>query len=146
MIPLNIPFSIALTKAYHAHTDILRPNAAKLGLSIGQPKLLLYLRRHAGCMQKDLAKFCGIEPATVSRILAKMERQGLIRREAVAANKRATAVYLTELGRELGRQVLEFRTQAEETGLRGFSAEERAAFYDYLIRFHTNLTIEEDHQ
>lgn len=143
---MKLPFSMALIKAYHAQADVLRPNAAKLGLSIGQPKLLLYLRRHDGCMQKDLAKFCGIEPATVSRILAKMERQGLIRREAVADNKRATAVYLTELGTELGRQVLDFRTQSEEAGLRGFSAEERDAFYDYLIRFHANLTVEEDHQ
>lgn len=143
---MKIPFSIALIKACHAQADVLRPNAAKLGLSIGQPKLLLYLRRHNGCMQKELAEFCGIEPATVSRILGKMERQGLIRREAVADNKRATAVSLTDLGTELGRQMLEFRDQVEEAGLRGFSPEERETFYDYLIRFHANLTVEEDPQ
>ena len=143
---MKISFSMALIKAYHAQADVLRPNAAKLGLSIGQPKLLLYLRRHNGCMQKELAEFCGIEPATVSRILGKMERQGLIRREAVADNKRAAAVSLTDLGDELGRQMLEFREQVEEAGLRGFSPEERETFYDYLIRFHANLTVEEDLQ
>lgn len=137
---MQIPFSIALIKACQAQSNRMRPRAAELGLSVGQPKLLLYLRRHDGCMQKELAAFCGVEAATISRMLAGMERQGLIRRELAAGNKRAAAVFLTEEGRRRSEIVLDIRNQTEEAGLTGFSPQEREDFFRYLVRFYDNLT------
>ena len=95
---MDVPFSIALLKAYHAQNNVFRPMIAELGLSVGQPKILGFLTRHDGCMQKELAAMCDIEPATISRLLDKMEADGLISRQTVAGNKRATAISLTPSG------------------------------------------------
>ena len=47
-----------------------------LGLTPGQPKVLEYLQAHDGAMQKDIARGCCIEPATLSPLLTGMERRG----------------------------------------------------------------------
>ena len=48
---MDVPFSIALLKAYHAQNNVFRPMIAELGLSVGQPKILGFLTRHDGCLQ-----------------------------------------------------------------------------------------------
>lgn len=136
---MDIPFSIALIKAGHAQTHVMRPQLAALGLSVGQPRLLTYLRRHDGCMQKELAAFCGVEAATISRMLAALERQGMIRREPAAGNKRAAAVFLTEEGRRMSGLVLDIRGRVEAQGLEGFSPQEQDLFYQFLTRYRDNL-------
>lgn len=39
-------------------------------LTAGQPKVLDYLGKHNGCIQKSIATGCQIEPATLTGILA----------------------------------------------------------------------------
>lgn len=40
-------------------------------LTAGQPKVLDYLGKHNGCIQKSIATGCQIEPATLTGILSK---------------------------------------------------------------------------
>ena len=54
--------------------------AAELGLSPGQPKVLEYLRLHGTQNQRSIADYCRIEPATVGSILTRMEEAGLVER------------------------------------------------------------------
>lgn len=137
---MNVSFSIALLKAFHAQNNHFRPQIAEIGLSVGQPKILSFLTRHNGCMQKDLAAMCDIEPATISRLLDKMETDGLITRTAVEGNKRAVSISLTERGRTRQEQVCEIRNRMEEFELRGFTDEEKVLFGQFLSRLYQNLT------
>ena len=137
---MNVPFSIALLKIYHAQSNVFRPMIAEIGLSVGQPKILGFLSRHDGCMQKDLAALCNIEPATISRLLDKMEADGLISRQAVAGNKRATAISLTPSGYARHEQANELRARLEDMELSGFSQEGKDQFYQFLVRLYKHLT------
>lgn len=137
---MRVPFSIALIKAYHAHNNLIGPEISAIGLSVGQPKILDFLTRHGGCMQKDLAALCDIEPATVSRLLERMEQDGLITRVAVENNRRAVSVALTPTGRKRQAEMVAIRTQVEQQELEGFSVAEREQFYQYLSRLYQNLT------
>lgn len=78
---MDTPFTIVMYRTFHAQRNAIRPGMADIGLSPGQPKILHYLLNHDGCMQRELADACDIEPATVSRLLDKMEEDGLVRRE-----------------------------------------------------------------
>ena len=42
------------------------------GLTIGQPKVLDYLKDHDGAGQKEIARGCQIEPGTLTTILNRM--------------------------------------------------------------------------
>lgn len=140
----TVPFSIKLLKAHRAQVNAIRPRMAEIGLSIGQPKVLDFLLRHEGCMQKELAALCDIEPATISRILDKMEAAGLISRTVAADNKRAVIIHLTDLGRKKQSEMMEIRREVEVDELRGFSPEEQEQFYRFLERLYDNLTQERD--
>ena len=59
---MKVSFYMLLYRAFHAQRKCLRPFMAELGLAPGQPKVLLYLAGHDGCMQKDVAEHCDIEP------------------------------------------------------------------------------------
>ena len=137
---MNPPFTIALLRAHQTQSSALRPRLAEVGLSPGQPKILDFLMLHGGCLQKELAALCGIEPATISRLLDKMEGDGLITRASVPGDKRAVRITLTELGRTRQTAFQSIRSQIESQELSGFSPEERLQFYRFLLRLCANLT------
>ena len=53
---------------------------ADTGLTIGQPKVLDYLKDHDGSNQRQLAYGCRIEPSSLTALLNRMEDTGLIER------------------------------------------------------------------
>lgn len=75
--------------------------AAELGLSPGQPKVLEYLRLHGTQNQRSIADYCRIEPATVGSILTRMEEAGLVER-APKARRPAGAVRVPDRRGRIG--------------------------------------------
>ena len=138
---MEIPFNLLILKVYHAQKNKVRPRMAAIGLSPGQPKVLTFLALHGNCLQKDLAATCDIEPTTISKMLNSLEEKGLIRRCALAGDKRAAIIALTERGRALVEQEIVPRyEQVNEISRKEFSPEEKRRFEDYLRRMYANLT------
>ena len=65
---MKVSFYMLLYRAFHAQRKCLRPFMAELGLAPGQPKVLLYLAGHDGCMQKEIAHACSVEGFHADRI------------------------------------------------------------------------------
>lgn len=137
---MDIPFHLLMLKAYNAQKNKMRPFMQALGLSAGQPKILSFLRMRDGCMQKDLAEYCNIEPATVSRLLNNMEDRGLIARRIDDGNRRAVRISIAESGKEIERRMRLHFQEVNRISLDGFSEEEGEQFIGYLRRMHENLT------
>src|SRR5690625_5369726 len=122
-----------MTKIFHklinqpvnAHFKRSTNQLAELGLSSGQPKVLERLVGIEGCMQKELAEACEVEPATMTSILPNMEKQGLIKRVPTTQNSgtRALSVFLTEKGKAKEREVAHIVSDVETSSLTGFSQE-----------------------
>lgn len=109
-------------------------------LTSGQPKVLDYLLHHDGAIQKEIAIFCHIEPASLTAILNGMENKGYIRRVNMDSNRRSLHVYLTETGKKYADRLnLEF-AQIEAEALAGFSEAEVSQFNDFLSRVYENMT------
>lgn len=136
-------FHMKIFRLFHAQRAELRPMGTALGLGAGQPKLLSYLSAHGSCMQKELADYFEVDPAAVSRMLAALERGGFITRDAGAPRRRCGLVELTDKGREASQKWAAYCESFDERLLRGFSAEEREQFADYLGRAYRNLRGEE---
>ena len=109
------------------------------GLSSGQPKVLDFLLEHDGCMQKEIARACSVEAASVTSLLNKMEKDGLVERKIPRENRRVSLVWLTDLGREKARSVRGAFDELEEALFKGFTQEERTALLEMLVRIHDNL-------
>jgi MarR family transcriptional regulator, transcriptional regulator for hemolysin len=67
-----------------------------LGLAMAQVPVLTALKEDgAGLTQKELAAFAQIEQPTMAQLLARMERDGLVRRLPDPADKRSSLIMLT---------------------------------------------------
>ncbi len=87
--------------------------AAELGLSPGQPKVLEYLRLHGTQNQRSIADYCRIEPATVGSILTRMEEAGLVERRQKPGDRRALYVSLTAAGESAAEAVAQLFDRAD---------------------------------
>lgn len=117
--------------------------AAALGLSPGQPKVLECLMQCGQSNQKAIARYCEIEPATVGSILSRMERDGLIQRQQRDGNRRSLYVSLTGRGEQLGRQMQNIFAEADQRAMAGLTPEQQQTLQQLLEQVLQNFNREE---
>ncbi len=98
------------------------------GLTLGQPKVLDFLKDHDGASQKDIAAGCLIEAGSLTSILNRMEERGLIERRILNGNRRTFHIFLTEEGRKGQKIVEEGFKDIENLAFQDISKEEMEAF------------------
>lgn len=141
MSALRKPLHVALIAASTAHRKKCLRDLYALGLTEGQPKVLAHLLSQEGVLQKDLAKSCQVEPATMTSLLRRMEDQGLIRKEEarVSGGKRAFRVCLTDHGRDIAWKAMGIIDQFEKQCYDGFTEEEIDLLLSLLDRVAKNI-------
>ncbi len=110
-----------------------------LGITRGQPKILMYLRGHNGCIQRQMAEECHLEPASITCMLQNMEKQQLLRREPDETDKRMQRVYLTQAGEALCADVEQLMLRLDERLLESFSPEQRESLFVGLERLREGM-------
>lgn len=113
------------------------------GLTIGQPKVLDYLKDHNGASQKDIALGCHIEPGTLTTLLNRMEETGLVERRMLNGNRRSFYIFLTELGERKLELVSAAFKELEYEAFRGISDTDRKTFMDLFFRIYENTASEQ---
>lgn len=108
-------------------------------ISTSQFEILGYLYNAEPMEQLKLQHCTGITPATLTGLLDKLEKRGLITREQSPEDSRAKLVTLTPSGNELLLELIDVVHQFENDMLAGFSSAERALLDDWLQRLATNL-------
>ena len=109
------------------------------GLTLGQPKVLDYLKDHDGVNQKEIAAGCLIEAGSLTSILNRMEEKNLIERKMLNGNRRTFHIFMTESGKKNQKLVEEAFKKIEKTALNGISEEEQKLFMDIFCRIYRNL-------
>ncbi len=111
-----------------AHTRMhrrIRAQAAELGLTSGQPKILEYLLQHGESNQKAIAEYCEIEQATVGNLLTRMESSGLVVRAQHQGNRRSLYVALTLNGRAAAEKMEHIFAREEAAACTSLTVEEQ---------------------
>lgn len=75
-----------------------RTTDAGLGLTTGEGRVLLNVRRTGAIRQNLLAERLGIEAMTLSGVLDRLEGKGYVERQPDPADRRAKLITLTEAG------------------------------------------------
>ena len=109
------------------------------GLTLGQPKVLDYLKDHDGVSQKEIAAGCLIEAGSLTSILNRMEEKDLIERKMLDGNRRTFHIFMTESGKKNQKLVEEAFEKIEKTALNGISEEEQKLFMEIFCRIYRNL-------
>ena len=109
------------------------------GLTLGQPKVLDYLKDHDGASQKEIAAGCLIEAGSLTSILNRMEEKGLIERKMLNGNRRTFHIFMTEAGKKNQKLIEETFEKIEETALHNISEEEQKVFMEIFHKIYKNL-------
>lgn len=116
------------------------------GLTIGQPKVLDYLKDHDGSSQKDIARACFIEAGSLTTILNGMEEKGLIERRTLNGNRRSYHIFMTDEGKRKQQMIDEAFAAIEEKAVSDISDEEYRQFMSVYQKLYNNLLNMKDGQ
>ncbi|QRN85604.1 MarR family transcriptional regulator [Clostridia bacterium] len=119
----------------------LHENLEELGLYQGQPQLLAFLMHQDGSSQRDIGEWMDIRPATITKMVARMEKAGFVERRRDLNDKRSMQVFLTDKARETMQILQKDMQEQEETAFQGFTAEEKLQFNGLLMRVRENLGV-----
>lgn len=123
-----------LSHLAHSYKHARFGKLEKLGLYHGQPRILAHLCREDGLNQKDLAGRAGITTATLSRMVQRMEKTGVLERRADEKDQRAARVFITDKGRDVMKELDKVNKEMEQVILGDFTPEEKDQFVSYLER------------
>ena len=111
-----------------------RSTCGRLGLYPGQELLLLQLAEGERRSQQELVDALGIDHSTVTKMLQRLERAGVVARQQSANDRRVVLVHLTEEGCVQRRAVEEMWARMEAATSGGLSEEQHAQLLELLHR------------
>lgn len=121
-------FFVRLSRLQRLYARALANRLAPYGVSPGYLSVLQVLWSGDGLIQKDLRSRLGIEQATLSNTLKRMERDGLIQRTPDPKDRRHHAITLTGQGRSVQRLVHEAVEDLRKTVNQGLTVNDRRYF------------------
>ncbi|MEM1047393.1 MAG: MarR family transcriptional regulator [Pseudomonadota bacterium] len=104
------------------------------GLATAQFMTLLELWNKDGLTQKQLVANLDVEQATMANTLARMERDGLVRRRPHPADARSQQVWLTAKARGLREAATDAASAQNRIALNGLSGDEQEVFLALMRR------------
>lgn len=126
-------------KVIKVHHQFLHIILEKLDLYPGQPPLLFTLYKSDGLSQREIANKLHIKPATITVMLTRMEKAGLITRKQDEADQRILRVYLTEKGKEICEELKKIMPVLNEQCFGNFTEEEKETFKYLLEKMAENI-------
>jgi len=125
-----------ICRLHHARAHTL---LEELGLYRGQPPILFALWEREGLTHSELAARLRVKPATITKMLKRMEKAGFVQRRPDPQDQRVSRVYPTDVGRSIRDQVERIRRTLEVETFAGFSPEEMALLRRHLQQMRVNL-------
>ena len=116
-------------------SDALTPN----GLSIAMWRVLAALSNTGEQRQVDLVTMTSIDASTMSRLVSRLVRDGLVTRSRSATSNREVVVELSPKGRVLVQRLIPIAKKLEQTASTGLPAREIAVAKRALGRMYDNL-------
>ena len=104
-----------------------------------QGRILYVLWQEDGIPISALSDRCGLAITSLTTMLERMEKQGLITRLQDTKDKRKTLLYLTDKAHELKQDYDSVSLRMGQIYYQGFSEEEIVRFEGYLDRISRNL-------
>jgi DNA-binding MarR family transcriptional regulator len=99
--PLEYQVFHQLRTVMQAHKHLMLKRLADKDTHPGQAMCLWVLAKNDGMSQRDLAQMLGVARPTVTIMLQKMEKAGLVERQSDEHDQRFTRIFITPAGKTL---------------------------------------------
>jgi DNA-binding MarR family transcriptional regulator len=123
----NETIDMLLAQVGHLQHAMIHRGLESFGLYRGQPRLLHLLWQQDGLTHSEIASHMRVQPATISKMVQRMERSGFVERRRDPADERVSRVFLTDRGRAVQGQVEAWFAAFQATYTEGLTQEDLAA-------------------
>lgn len=123
---------LALQRATHATLQVLAAELIDLDLAPSEINALANLADGRGRTVSELGRAAGVRPTTLTSLLDRLERRGLVTRGSLTGDRRAVLVALTPQGRRFARQIQQAVSSLERRALDRVPATSIAGFHEVV--------------
>ena len=116
----------SVAKARRAWQNHVRTIALEEGIPESYRTVLMYLLRHPGANQRNIAEFAGITTSAVNQTVKAMLEEEYLNKENDPTDKRHSKLYLTEKGGAIARRVYD-RLDTSDDAITAMLGPEREA-------------------
>ena len=139
----SIGFTVNRTaRAFVKSLDLELRN--RVGVTVGQWKVIVMLVKQNGLTQKEIADKLGLEGPTLIPIIDKMEKEGLVVRRVDSSDRRNNRIYRTEKADALWHRMVQCATKVRQVSVKDISEEDISIMRNVLDKIWQNLRVEFD--
>lgn len=109
-------------------------------LTLAQGRALIYVSRHEGIRQVDLAELLEIQPITLARLIDQLSEADLVERRADPQDRRAYQLYLRPAAAPRLEVIAKVAAEVRAEALQGLDAQQSAAVVAALRTMRDNLS------
>lgn len=128
-----------LAKADRAYHAILEGAMAKRGLDIPRWRVLMVLHSRRSASVSEIAEFSIVKMSTMTRIVQRMQADGLVQSAQSETDRRVTMVNITPKGDEAGRDAWQAANRIFERAFANFTEIERQILPSLLKKLSAEL-------
>ena len=114
----------AVARTRRAWNNHVKEIAMEVGIPDSYRQVLMYLHRHPGSSQRNIAEFADITTSAVNQVVKSMLEEGYLRKEIDESDKRHSKLFLTEEGETVGEKLRE-RLRASDDAIRDLIGAEK---------------------
>lgn len=122
----------AVAKARHAWQTHERRIALEEGIPDSNRTVLMFLLRHPGANQRNIAEFANVTTSAVNQVVKSMLEEGYLRKEVDTSDKRNSKLYLTEKGSAVAEKLFARLDAADDAITAMIGAEQEAELIEFL--------------
>jgi MarR family transcriptional regulator, transcriptional regulator for hemolysin len=111
----------------------------KVGVTVGQWKVMVMLINQDGLTQKEIAEKLGLEGPTLIPIIDKMEKDNLVIRKVDPSDRRNNKIYRTKKANELWDKTVKCALKVRQVSLKDISEENIEVTKNVLESIYKNL-------
>ena len=134
-----VPIGLDVSRTGHLLSRAFNDTLVAAGGSLPQWLVLTALKQGDHAMQRDVADAIGIEGATLTHHLNRMEDDGYVQRERSSGDRRSQLVTLTPAGEQQFSALLREVVAFDEKLCAGFTERELTTLRKLLARLRANL-------
>ena len=114
----------------------------RVGITVGQWKVIVMLVKHNGLTQKEIADKLGLEAPTLIPIIDKMEKEELVLRKVDPSDRRNNRIYRTEKADALWDRMMQCASKVRQVSVKEISEADLKIMRTALDKIWHNLRAE----
>jgi len=137
--PISLQAFQSLSKFMRFHSQLLFKLTSEKGIYPGQAVCLWFINQNSGISQRDLAEKMHVAPPTVTLMLQKLEKAGLVIRKEDERDQRLSHTYLTNAGVDTLNVLNSILAEIINTSLENLSHDEQRNLMRLLDIINSNI-------